>query len=100
MVYCVFLGHNKTSSKQNLKLKFNTCYLFILQPLLVGSEINMTFKETLINITELSKTDPANYKIRAICYTLQMRIYCTKKIDQTPNIQFPHVMFLKITKSR
>ena len=56
-----FLSHNKMSSKQNLK--------FIVQPLLVGSEINTTLKETLINIKELSKNDPANYEIRAICYT-------------------------------
>ena len=47
MVSCVFLSHKKTSSKQNLKL------IFILQPLLAGSEINTTLKETLINITEL-----------------------------------------------
>ena len=51
------------SSKQNLKL------IFILQPLLVGSEINTTLKETLINITELFKKVLANYEIRAICYT-------------------------------
>ena len=49
------------SSKQNLK--------FIVQPLIVGSEINTTQKETLINIKELPKNDPANYEIRAICYT-------------------------------
>ena len=47
MVSCVFLSHKKTPSKQNLRL------IFILQPLLVGSEINTTLKETLINITEL-----------------------------------------------
>ena len=49
------------SSKQNLK--------FIVQPLIVGSEINTTLKETLTNIKELPKNDPANYEIRAICYT-------------------------------
>ena len=54
-------SHNKMSSKQNLK--------FIVQPLIVGSEINTTLKETLINIKELPKNDPANYEIRAICYT-------------------------------
>ena len=43
--FLVFLSHNKMYSKQNLKL------IFILQPLLVGSEINTTLKETLINIT-------------------------------------------------
>ena len=63
MVSCVFLSHNKTSSKQNLKL------IFILQPLFVGGDINTTLKETLINITELPKKVPANYEIRAICYT-------------------------------
>ena len=63
MVSCDFLSHNKTSSKQNLKL------IFILQPLLVGNEINTTLKKTLINITALSEKVPANYKIRAICYT-------------------------------
>ena len=47
MVSCVFLSNKKTSSKQNLKL------IFILQPLLAGSEINTTLKETLINITEI-----------------------------------------------
>ena len=57
------------SSKQNLN------FLFILQPLLVGSEINTTLKQTLINITELSRNDAANYEIRAICYT---SLYCQK----------------------
>ena len=60
MVSCAFLSHSKTTSKQNLKL------IFILQPLAIGSEINTTLKETLINITELSKKVPANYEIRAI----------------------------------
>ena len=52
MVSCDFLSQNKTSSKQNLNL------ISILQPLLVGIEINTTLKETLINITELTKKIP------------------------------------------
>ena len=64
-----FLSHNKMSSKQNLN------FLFILQSLLVGSEINTTLKQTLINITELSRNDAVNYEIRAICYT---SLYCQK----------------------
>ena len=34
--------------------------MFILQPLLVVGEINATLKETLINLTELSKKVPGN----------------------------------------
>ena len=67
MVSCVFLSHNKTSTKQSLKL------IFIHQPLLVGSEINTTLKETLINITELSKKVSHNYEISRQFASLSIR---------------------------